>query len=104
MVNLTFGRIPCRWWSNIERVRYPWPARDVFSSCRRLCEIPPLALWLGAHSDFRWTEDVLAQRGLAGAFPQHNIPRCDRWRADGIHRSVAGFSRLPHAERPADLP
>jgi hypothetical protein len=41
---------------------------------------------------------------LAGAFPKHNIPLCDRWGADGIHRSLAGFSRFPHAEKPADLP
>src|SRR6202007_3155335 len=84
---------------HVERVCHSWPPRDVFSSCRRPCEIPPVALWLGAHSDFRWAEDVLAQRGLAGAFPRHDIPGCDRWSSDSIHRFVARFSRPPHAER-----
>jgi hypothetical protein len=37
-----------------------------------------------------------------GISPAQYPSRCDRWRANGIHRSVAGFSRLPHAERPSD--
>jgi len=87
---------------HIERVCDSRPSRDVFSSRRRPCEIPPVALWLGAHSDFRGAENVLAQRGLAGAFPKHNIPRCHRWSPGSIHRSVARFSHFPRAERSAN--
>jgi len=53
---------------------------------------------------FAGLQDVLAQRGLAGAFPKPDILRCDRWNSGNVYRPVARFSPFAHVERPADSP
>ena len=68
----------------------------------RACKVPLVALWLGAHSDLCWAQDVLAQHSLAGAFPIRDIPLCDRWNSGGIDCFVARVPCFPHTEGPAN--
>ncbi len=53
----------------VKRVCHSRPAGNVFSAGWCPYKLPPFALWLSTHSDFRRAQDVLAQRGLAGHFP-----------------------------------